>query len=131
MINKELAMDHIRILKRAFSITTTYRALWIFGILVALTAGGRISGSGRSSGSSIPGARTWPTLSPEAVTGLIVAGVVVLCVALVLFVAAVIARYVAETALIRMVDQHEATGVKVGFRQGLRLGWTRAARRLF
>ena len=70
-------MDHIRILKRAFSITTTYRALWIFGILVALTAGGRISGSGRSSGSSIPGPRTWPTLSPEAVTGLIVAGVVV------------------------------------------------------
>jgi hypothetical protein len=123
-------MDHIRILKRAFSITTSYRALWIFGILVALTAGGRMSGSGRSGGSN-PALRQWPTLSPEALTALIVAGAVVLAITLLLFAAAVIARYVAETALIRMVDQHEATGVKVGFRQGLRLGWTRAARRLF
>src|SRR6188508_2293373 len=112
-------MDHIRILKRAFSITTTYRALWIFGILVALTAGGRISGSSNGRGStSVPGPRTWPTLSPDAITGLIVAGLVILAITLLLFAAAVIARYVAETALIRMVDQHEATGVKVGVRQG-------------
>jgi hypothetical protein len=38
---------------------------------------------------------------------------------------------VAETALIRMVDQHEATGEKVSVGQGFRLGWSRAALRLF
>src|SRR4029079_9521402 len=97
-INKELSMDHIRILKRAFSITTTYRALWIFGILVALTAGGRISGSSNGrGGSSVPGPRTWPTLSPDAITGLIVAGLVVLVITLLLFAAAVRAAYVAGT----------------------------------
>jgi hypothetical protein len=54
-----------------------------------------------------------------------------LCVTLLLAVAAVIARYDAETALIRMVDQHEVTGVKISVRQGFRLGWSRAALRLF
>jgi len=127
-------MDHIRILKRAFSITTSYRALWIFGILLALTTGGRASGSsggGGGGGGTGPGTFQGPEISPEVLTGLIVAGVVFLCVTLLLAVAAAIARYVAETALIRMVDQHEATGVKVSVRQGFRLGWSRAALRLF
>ncbi len=124
-------MDHIQILKRAFSITTTYRALWVFGILLALTAGSQAGGGGNDGGGAGPGPREWPTLSPEAMTGLIAAGAVVLAVTLLLFAAAIIARYVSETALIRMVDQHEATGVKVGVRQGIRLGWSRAARRLF
>ena len=129
-------MDHIRILKRAFSITTSYRALWIFGILVALTTGAnpRVSGGsngGGGSGGTGPGTFHWPEISPDVLTGLIVAGVVSLCIVLLLAVAAAIARYVAETALIRMVDQHEATGVKVSVRQGFRLGWSRAALRLF
>jgi hypothetical protein len=127
-------MDHIRILKRAFSITTSYRALWIFGILLALTTGGnpRISGgSNGGRGGTGSGTFQWPKISPDVLTGLIVAGVVFLCVTLLLAVAAAIARYVAETALIRMVDQHEATGVKVSVRQGFRLGWSRAALRLF
>lgn len=42
-----------------------------------------------------------------------------------------ILRYVAETATIRMVDEYEQTGVKVGFRQGWKYGWTRASWRLF
>ncbi len=128
-------MDHIRILKRAFSITTSYRALWIFGILLALTTGGNApssSGGGDGGGGGTgPGRWEWPIISPEVLNALIIAGVLALCLVLVLTVAATIARYVAETALIRMVDQHEATGVKVGVRQGLRLGWSRAALRLF
>jgi hypothetical protein len=127
-------MDHIRILKRAFSITTAYRALWVFGILLALTTGGNFSGSssggdggGNGEGPSID----WPVISPEVLSSLIVAGIIVLCIAAVLAVAAAIARYVSETALLRMVDQHEATGVKVGVRQGFRLGWSRVAFRLF
>ena len=42
-------MDHIKILKRAFNITWVYRALWVFGIILALTTGG-------NSGSSSQGA---------------------------------------------------------------------------
>jgi len=42
-----------------------------------------------------------------------------------------VARYVAETALIRMADDYEETGEKRSVRQGFRLGWSRTAFRLF
>ncbi len=55
--------------------------------------------------------------------------------AAVLFVLAVIfgvlARYVAETAVIRMVDETETTGRHLTLREGLRLGWSVRAARLF
>lgn len=129
-------MDHIRIIKRAFSTTVSYRALWVFGILVALTSGGSGgggNGGGGGGGSGGPGTGPFPQtqIPPEVVSSLIVAGIVFLCIVLLLSAAAIVARYVAETALIRMVDQHEATGVKVGVRQGFRLGWSRAALRMF
>jgi hypothetical protein len=38
---------------------------------------------------------------------------------------------VAETALIRMVDDYEETGEKRGIRAGFKLGWSRASFRLF
>ena len=44
---------------------------------------------------------------------------------------AALLRYVAEAATIRMVDEYEQTGVKVGFRQGWKYGWSRSAWRLF
>lgn len=40
-------------------------------------------------------------------------------------------RYVAETSSIRMVNEYEDTGVKVGFRQGWKYGWSRVSWRLF
>jgi hypothetical protein len=42
-----------------------------------------------------------------------------------------IARYVAETALIRMVDDHEKTGEQRSVREGFRMGWSRTTFRLF
>jgi hypothetical protein len=57
------------------------------------------------------------------------AGVVALAV--VIIVAAKIARYVSEMSLIRMVGAHAETGEKLGVGQGLRLGWSRRAWRLF
>jgi hypothetical protein len=76
-------MDHIRILKRAFSITTSYRALWVFGILVALTAGGNFSGgSNGGGGSGGPGSGSGtglPTVSPEVLNAIIIAGIVIIC----------------------------------------------------
>lgn len=132
-------MDHIRILKRAFNITINYRILWVFGILLALTTGGGggSSGGGGNSGSrlgfdrdfsSIPGL---PHISQEVVSGIIAAGFVLLCVLVLVGIAFTILRYVSETALIRLVNDHENTGEKVGFRQGFKLGWSRAAFRMF
>ena len=42
-----------------------------------------------------------------------------------------IARYVSETAVIRMVDEYEGSGNKMTVRQGFRIGWSRTAWRLF
>jgi hypothetical protein len=61
-----------------------------------------------------------------------------IAVAITFFVAALLTSlvvtvlyYVAETATIRMVDEYEQSGVKVGVRQGWRYGWSRAAWRVF
>ena len=40
-------------------------------------------------------------------------------------------RYVSETAVVRMVNDYEDSGIKLTFRQGFRLGWNRRAWRLF
>ena len=42
-----------------------------------------------------------------------------------------VARYVSETAVIRMVDEYEATDTKMTVRQGFRIGWSRTSWRLF
>ncbi len=128
-------MDHIKILKRAFSITRDYRTLWVFGILLAITTAGR-GGSGSSGGGDNGGGGAfpsggWPEISPEVINALIIAGIVLLLVVLLLAVVSAILRYVSETALIRMVDQHEANNEKLSVRQGFRLGWSRPALRLF
>lgn len=138
-------MDHVKVLKRAWHIVWNYRVLWIFGIILALTtASGGYNGSGGSSGGSSngdfppsgdfqwpPQDLQWPEIPSQAVTALIVVGIAVMCVIVILSVASAIARYVAETALIRMVDHYEETNEKLGARQGFRLGWSRTAFRLF
>src|ERR1044071_2349715 len=49
-VNKENRMiDPVKILKRACYILWSYRALWIFGLILALAAG---SGGGRGSGNN-------------------------------------------------------------------------------
>lgn len=57
--------------------------------------------------------------------------ITLLIVIVILSLVAALLRYVAETATIRMVDEYEQTGVKVGFRQGWKYGWSRSAWRLF
>jgi hypothetical protein len=44
----EITMDAIKILKRAWHIVWNYRALWVFGILLALTAGSTTIGRSTS-----------------------------------------------------------------------------------
>jgi hypothetical protein len=132
-------MDPIKVLKRAWETTWRYRALWIFGIILALTTGGggfRGGGGGDGiqynfKGEDFLDLQMGEISPPEVVSTLIAIGVGLACVILILIIAATIARYVAETALIRMVDDYEETGEKHSVRQGFRLGWSRTALRLF
>ena len=122
-------MNHTKVLKRAWHIVWNYRALWVFGFILSLATGGRGSSSGRV-------ANNWDQYStdripPEVVSTLIAIGIGLACLIVLLIIVAAIARYVAETALIRMVDDHEETGQKRSVRQGFRMGWSRAAWRLF
>lgn len=130
-------MDIMRILRRSFEITWSYRALWVFGFILALTAprggGGGGGGGGGSGGSSYLGHPGLAGLSVpqffEFQDAAIIA--VVIIVALLLAVIFAVGRVVAETALIRMVNDYEDTGVRVKVGQGFRLGWSRPALRIF
>jgi len=150
-------IDIGKILKRAWHILWNYRVLWIFGFLLAITAGGNgggNSGSGyqfnRNNGSN----GTTPNFQPgpfwreltdwfnqnilplyeyprQHVATFIWIGAAFLLFILVVGVITSILRYVSETAVIRMVDDYEQTGIKVGFKQGWNLGWNRRAFRMW
>ncbi len=122
-------MDHMKILKRAWEITRRYRALWVFGIILALTT--LRGGGGNGGGDGDGGGGNGIDLDPQIVEALIVVAIGGACLVLLLIVVGVIAHYVAQTAAIRMVDEYEETGHKRSVRQGFRLGWSRAAWRLF
>ena len=135
-------MNHINILKRALNITINYRALWIFGMLLALTSGsGSGNGGGSNGNNSSPNGDpnfNWqnpfgefPQLSPELANMWVGIAIGLACLFLIAILIGSIARYVSETALIRMVDEHENSGEKVTIRQGFRLGWSRAAWKMF
>lgn len=157
-------MSHTQVLKRAWKTLWSCRALWIFGIVLAVvtSAWGTWTLYDRDveweeqgiTITRLPGETFWEAFRrtvrqelDEASRGLnaflaeelgidvevnllvVYAGVVALAV--VIIVAAKIARYVSEMSLIRMVGAHAETGEKLGVGQGLRLGWSRRAWRLF
>jgi hypothetical protein len=153
-------MDHIKILKRAFKITWDYKVLWIFGIILALTVASGGNPNNPSSpdnqvqyveeeGAEIPETIKLPggreidiPQTPEeleAMRGILLtisAAFLVVCgVCCCLFLAWIVVwtvlRWVAETALIRMVDDYEETGEKRSIREGFRMGWSRASLWLF
>jgi hypothetical protein len=153
-------MDPIKILRRAWYILWSYRALWIFGLVLALAAG---SSAGRGSNSnyryeqntgdthqytpqSLQEAfqdlqREWNKLFEQGIPDMKISGQdlttflwvigAFLLVMLIVGVVVAIARYVSETAVIHMVDEYEGSGNKLTVRQGFRIGWSRTAWRLF
>jgi hypothetical protein len=149
-----MKIDLTKILKRSWYILMDYRTLWIFGVLLALTAGGgnainlgrggggssgRPSPSQGGSGNFPPNIDVVPQLDsifqngiPQGTINLLI-GIGIGLICLVLFVSLIFAiiRYVSETAMIRMVDNYETSEEIVGFRKGWRLGWSRSAWRLF
>ena len=125
-------MDHVKVLKRAWEILWRYRVLWVFGLILALTAGTAgnqftSSWSGDWEGFEIP----TPVIPPQAVATVIAIVLGLVCLGIILTVARFVFHYIAQTALIRMVDDHEETGERRGVRQGFRLGWSRTTLRLF
>jgi hypothetical protein len=161
-------MDHTKILKRAWHILWSYRVLWIFGIILALTATGGVgtSGTSYSVGSGDFQDGQLRDFSPDqfrrdlddafddfgeeleeaiddfedffgdgirssTVDTIIAIGIGLLIFFFLLFIVGRVARYVAEVALIRMVDNYEETGERLTFREGFRLGWSPTAWRLF
>ncbi len=153
-------MDPIKILKRAWHILWSYRALWVFGLILAL-AGASSTGNGSNNGTryetdSQSSQQPLPEDMQEAfqqaaqemerlfdqglpeigvskgeLSTLIWIAVVFVVFSMILGIAVAIARYVAETAIIRMVDEYENTGAKMSIREGFRIGWSRASWRLF
>lgn len=151
-------LDPVKILKRSWHILWSYRALWVFGLILALAAGSASSNGSNSNYRQDQGQPQQLTPQdmqqgfkefkqevnkifeqgiPEAdITGqalttfLWVIGAFVL-VMMIVGIAMVVARYVSETAVIRMVDEYETSGNKMTVREGFRIGWSKTAWRLF
>jgi hypothetical protein len=160
-------MNTSQILKRAWQTLWQYRALWIFGIILAITTA---FGSGNNffqfsssadnqftSGSQMeydPHEPLWPQIfeqigdemqeakrefsrllseeNPEKLERTILQAAIIFTAAMiVLFLVGKVLRYVAETALIKMVDVYEETGEKQRAREGWRYGWSAQAWRIF
>ncbi|NOR82648.1 MAG: hypothetical protein GQ526_04060 [Ardenticatenales bacterium] len=154
-------MNYTNILKRAWHNVLNYRALWTFGIILALVTfswgtaaflgrddeSGGISivrGPSETFGEALE--RTLQrefaqadraleeflarelTLEVESNLAAVIA--VLLSTAVALYIIGRVARYVSETALIRMVNRQQEVGQQQTIRQGLRLGWSRSAWRL-
>jgi len=149
-------IDFGKILKRAWQILWSYKVLWIFGILLALTAGGGSSFGGGNSGiqsnannntqGANPGTNQFSqqfnqwfqqNIQPfvqhpeQHIAMFIWIGLAVLLFLLIVYAILAVVRYVSETAVIRMVNDYEQSGARVGFRRGWRLGWSRAAFRMW
>ncbi|MBN1246091.1 MAG: hypothetical protein JXC32_00445 [Anaerolineae bacterium] len=148
-----MKLNHMDVLKRAWRILWSYKALWVFGIILALTTsrGGGGNNGGQATFSGGQGSGFDITPPPEiqrelgevgevldrffeqifnggAIPGRLIAlGVGLACLVGLLIVVATIARYVAETALIKMVDDHETTGERRRVKEGFKFGWSRSA----
>lgn len=164
-------MEYRYILKQAWASVWRYRALWLFGAVLALTTlngfffpydfdpdrgwqGITVTNDNtvyfRGQGITLDfSGKGWPTviaddwneddvreffalewwgdLSSEVRAIFIASGVVLGF--MILF--GLMGRYVSETALIGMLDSSEDTGKKSSLRQGLRMGFSRSAWRLF
>jgi hypothetical protein len=145
-------------LKRSVEILWKYKVLWIFAFLLALTSG---SGGSSNSGSGyrftndvqsgqynqmtgqwgvwMRQVEAWinqniaPLFATEqqALTTAIWIIVAVVLFAIVVGLLFALVRYPSETAIIRMVDEHETSGKKVKFGEGWKLGWSRRAFRIW
>ena len=134
-------MNLSRIIQRSFEITWGYRALWVFGIIMALTTVGNSGvsignsggGGGGHSFAAPSGLASKVSLPLTQIDKSVVIALAAAAVVLILLVTEIfaVAHLISETALIRMVDGYETSGTRVSVSQGFRLGWSRNAMRIF
>jgi hypothetical protein len=166
-------MSTTQIIQKSWQIIWRYRALWIFSMVLALTAANTIylgpwqdkqnvplenkikinkystiilPGEGLTIDFTTPGGpnviltdgptrRDFQSLTDLArqagLSNLIAVATEILILVILISLITTVARYVAETAMIRMVSETEETGKQLTLRQGLRLGWSARAGRLF
>ncbi len=127
-------MDFGKLLKRSFEITIRYRALWLFGILLALFGGrsgssfnlGNLSGFGGSPGGGRGGnlnPNVTPPSIPPAVAQTILAIVcLVACIIVIWIILSIILRFVSRAALISSVRDLESGQVVPTVGNGFRVG---------
>jgi hypothetical protein len=129
-------MNTIDLVKRAARLTWRYKVLWILGILLALSGGSGGSGgnpftytfNGNAGNAGTPMWPNWNMPDPGVIAGFVL---LLCCLLAVLVVALTIVQYVARTGLYRSVDQIEETSAAPTWREGLRLGWSNRALRMF
>ncbi|MBP9040402.1 MAG: hypothetical protein KBF64_01370 [Anaerolineaceae bacterium] len=146
------------VLKRAWQILWSYKLLWLFALLLALSGGASSSGGGGGSSSGYsanfenggiiqnftppawyPEVEDWieQNIAPLFATeqkafetmAWLIGGIILFSIVIGLLLALV--RYPSETAVMRLVDEHEQTGIKYRFKEAWKLGWNRRAWRLF
>ncbi len=126
-------MNHIDILKQSFKITWRYRPLWVFGFFLALCGGGgrrfnfNVPGNNYSGDYNNSGLLPYGSdFDPEMITLIST----ICCLVILLIMVSVLVQTISKTALMGMVDQISETEA-VTVADGWRLGWSRAAWRLF
>ena len=166
-------MNTQKILQRSWQIVWQYRALWILGMILALTAANTIYFGNRqdiqdqpqnlkikftdtftinlpgdgltidltvpegervifSDGTTERDLRFLTDLANEIrLSDIMAIGIEILILLVLISLISTIARYVAETAVIRMVSETEETGKLLTLRQGFSMGWSVRAVRLF
>lgn len=114
-------MNHTAILRRAWEITRRYRALWVFGFVLALFSGGGGAGGGQGAQYAMGGGQR---IDPALVV--VIVGAVLLFVAF-LVLLSIGLTYTSRGALIGMVREVEETS-ETSVRSGWRIGWSRFLR---
>jgi hypothetical protein len=163
--DRRTAMNQTSIIKQAWSTLIHYRALWVFGVILALTAASVGSvltwlpddepdyarrgitiqprdgetfwdAVERTFGAEIDRANheldeLFEELNLRIKSDIVAYLITLAAIAVALYLIRLVGRYLSRTALIRMVDQYQETGQKLGVRKGFRLGWSRQTWQLF
>jgi hypothetical protein len=128
-------MDYSKILTRSFEVVWRYRALWLFGILLALVGGGSGGGGSGFSFPSSPGTTggregtqqpfTPPTLPQVNFESLIPIFIAIGCGILLLIIVSIVLRFVCRGALIGLVSELESNQTSPAVGRGFRIGFSR------
>ncbi|MBI4788019.1 MAG: hypothetical protein HY782_13355 [Chloroflexi bacterium] len=120
-------MDYGRLITRSFQVMWRYRALWLFGILLALFGGGGANFNvgnysfGDGDGRGGPGGIA-PNLPPNFAELIVVIVAAAICIALILVVLSIIVRLLSRGALVGLVAELETDQTIPTVRRGFRIG---------